>query len=332
VVCGKGALAGGVAHAYSYERKADRFAFSFCTATSPTQIVTSAGPDRKPVAHTRERILGVAEGALSSGEDASFVSYDGTRVSARLYRPSRSLGFRGPRPLVYYVHGGPQGQERPDFSWFSMPLIQFLTMRGFAVFVPNVRGSTGYGLSYTKQVDRDWGGKDRLDHVHAMTRVLPRDRGVDVSRAGLVGRSYGGYMSLTLASRHPQLWKAAVDMFGPYDLTTFLPRIPETWKPYFRIAVGDPDDPADLAMLRERSPAMYIESVRAPLLVIQGANDPRVVEAESRDVVAKLKGLGKKAEILVFPDEGHDVLKFANRVTCYNAIVGFFEKHLGVQP
>ena len=181
-------------------------------------------------------------------------------------------------------------------------------------------------------MDRDWGGKDRLDHVHAMTQVLPRDPGVDVSRAGVVGRSYGGYMSLTLASRHPDLWKAAVDMFGPYDLTKFLSRIPETWKPHFKIAVGDSDVPADLAMLRERSPSTYIESLIAPLLVIQGANDPRVVEAESRDVVAKLKGLGREAEIIVFPDEGHDVLKFANRVTCYNAIAGFFERHLGMQP
>ena len=78
--------------------------------------------------------------------------------------------------MVYYIHGGPQSQERPDFAWFSMPLIQFLTLRGFAVFVPNVRGSTGYGLSYTKHVDKDWGGKDRLDHVHAMTKVLPKDK------------------------------------------------------------------------------------------------------------------------------------------------------------
>ena len=82
---------------------------------------------------------------MSAGEDASFTSFDGTPVSARLYLPSQALGYTGPRPLVYYIHGGPQGQERPDFAWFSMPLIQFLPLQGFAVFVPNVRGSTGYG-------------------------------------------------------------------------------------------------------------------------------------------------------------------------------------------
>ena len=96
-----------------------------------------------------------------------------------------------------------------------MPLIQFLTLRGFAVFVPNVRGSTGYGLNYTKQVDRDWGGQDRLDHVHAMTKILPKDKRLDVKRAAVVGRSYGGYMTLMQAGRHPELWSAACDMFGP---------------------------------------------------------------------------------------------------------------------
>src|SRR5205807_1100019 len=150
--------------------------------------------------------------------------------------------FEGPRPLIYYIHGGPQGQERPDFTWFSMPLIQYLTLGGFAVFVPNVRGSTGYGLSYTRWVDHDFGGKDRLDHVHAMTQVLPQ--------------------------------------------------------------------------------------IRCPLLVIQGKNDSRIIERESRDVVEQLQAAGKQADYLVFEDEGHDVLKYANRVTCYTAIAEFFKTYL----
>jgi dipeptidyl aminopeptidase/acylaminoacyl peptidase len=239
VLCGQGTLSNGVLEAVSYDKDGDRIALSFSTATSPTQLYIIEGRERQTVKRqTNERILGIPDGWLSPGEDASFVSFDGTRVSARLYLPAEGLGFTGARPVVYYVHGGPQGQERPDYAWFSMPLIQFLTLNGFAVFVPNVRGSTGYGLSYTKQVDRDWGGKDRLDHVHAMTEVLPKDKRLDATRAGVVGRSYGGYMTLTQAGRHPELWKAAVDMFGPYDLITFSERIPETWKPYFRIALG----------------------------------------------------------------------------------------------
>ncbi|NJN44092.1 MAG: alpha/beta fold hydrolase, partial [Anaerolineae bacterium] len=224
VLVGQGDLAGGVLKGFSYDKASDCYVFSFTTATTPPQIYSLEGPDRTLKQHTRERVLGIPDGLLSAGEDASFTSFDGLRISARLYLPHESLGYEGKRPVVYYIHGGPQSQEHPDFSWFSMPLIQQLTLNGFAVFVPNVRGSTGYGFDYMKRVVKDWGGQDRLDHVHAMTEVLPRDGRLDLSRAGVVGRSYGGYMTLTLAGRHPELWSAACDMFGPYDLMTFASR------------------------------------------------------------------------------------------------------------
>jgi dipeptidyl aminopeptidase/acylaminoacyl peptidase len=326
VICGREPMDGGVKDSSCYDKSSDRFVLAFSTATSPTQIYTVEGPDRGDVRrHTRERVLGLADECLSPGEDASFTSHDGLRLSARLYLPSPALGYSGRRPLVYYVHGGPQGQERPDFSWFSMPLIQFLTLNGFAVFVPNVRGSTGYGLSYMKHVDHDWGGQDRLDHAHAM-ELLVDDPRLDAGRAAVIGRSYGGYMTLTLAARHPELWSAAVDMFGPYDLLTFIDRLPETWKPYFYIAVGDPQK--DREFLVERSPRHYIDDIQCPLLVIQGQNDPRVIERESRDVVEQLREKGKDVEYLMFPDEGHDVLKYENRVACYVAITNFFKKRL----
>jgi pimeloyl-ACP methyl ester carboxylesterase len=329
VIVGEGPLANGVLEHSHYDKDEDIFTVSFSSAVSPSQIYTIEGKKRNEIVmHTAEKVLGIQEGLLSSGEDASFTSFDGIRVSARLYLPAPQLGFKGKRPLVYYIHGGPQSQERPDFAWFSMPLIQFLTLRGFSVFVPNVRGSTGYGLSYTKHVDRDWGGKDRLDHVHAMTTVLSKDKRVDTSRAAIVGRSYGGYMTLTLAGQHPELWKAACDMFGPYDLLTFSDRIPETWKPYFKIALGDPEIPEEKAFLIERSPKTHLNKMTCPMLVIQGRNDPRVVAKESEDLTAELRKKGKKIELLVFEDEGHDVLKYNNRVACYNAITDFFAKYL----
>jgi pimeloyl-ACP methyl ester carboxylesterase len=329
ILVGKGVLSAGVLEAIRYDPGTDSFAVAFSTATSPTQIYTIEGRDRdRLVRHTNESILGIPQEMLSPGEDLSFTSFDGLRVSARLYMPSPELGYKGMRPVVYYLHGGPQGQERPDFSWFSMPLIQFLTLQGFAVFVPNVRGSTGYGLSYTKHVDRDWGGQDRLDHVFAMENVLPKDERLDVERAGVVGRSYGGYMTLTLAGRHPSLWSAAVDMFGPYDLVTFLERIPPTWKPYFDVALGNPEDPEDLEFLNERSPKTHIDNIDFPMLVIQGRNDPRVVAEESEDLVAHLQEIGKDVEMLLFENEGHGVEKYENKVTCYNAITDFFKETL----
>jgi dipeptidyl aminopeptidase/acylaminoacyl peptidase len=149
-----------------------------------------------------------------------------------------------------------------------------------------------------------------------------------VTRAAVVGRSYGGYMTLTLAGRDTHLWKASCDMFGPYDLLTFSERIPPTWKPYFKLALGDPEIPAEKAFLVERSPKSYLEKMECPMLVIQGRNDPRVVAAESEDLVRELRNKGKDIDILLFEDEGHDVLKYENRVTCYNAIADFFAKYL----
>ncbi len=322
-------LSEGVLEAIKYDQESDKFSVAFSTATSPTQIYTIEGKDRdRLIRHTNESILGIPETLLSPGEDLSYMTFDGLRVSARLYMPSPKLAYHGKRPVVYYLHGGPQGQERPDFSWFSMPLIQFLTLNGFAVFVPNVRGSSGYGLSYTKHVDRDWGGQDRLDHVHALKEVLSQDDRLDVTRAGVVGRSYGGYMTLMLAGCHPELWSAAVDMFGPYDLVTFLERIPPTWKPYFHVALGNPEKAEDLAFLKERSPKTYIENIQFPLLVIQGRNDPRVVAEESEDLVEHLQSIGKDVDLLLFENEGHGVEKYENKVKCYNAITEFFKKAL----
>lgn len=322
-VVGAGRLNGGVLQHLAYDKQSGRYAISFSTATSPSQLYTIG--DSQVVQLTHEHILGIPEHLLSAGETASYTSHDGLTIPARLYLPSKELGFTGKRPVVLYVHGGPQSQERPDFSWFSMPLIQFLTMQGFAVFVPNVRGSAGYGLQYMKRVDHDWGGKDRLDQVAGLDR-LRSDVRLDLDRAGVIGRSYGGYMTLTLAGRHPGLWKAACDMFGPYNLFTFMDRLPETWKTYMYLAVGHPE--REKEFLVERSPSTYMSQLACPLLVIQGRNDPRVVEAESRDLVEQLRAEGKTIEFLVFENEGHDVLKFENKVRCYNEIAGFFKKHL----
>jgi dipeptidyl aminopeptidase/acylaminoacyl peptidase len=338
VICGQGALAqgalsNGVLQSIRYEKASGAYALSFSTAMSPAQIFVaektfevSENPEGLGFAQlTRERSLGIAPSLLSAGEDASYTSHDGLRISARLYLPAAELGYGGPRPVVFYIHGGPQSQERPDFTWFSMPLIQFFTLNGFAVFVPNVRGSHGYGLDYTKRVDRDWGGLDRLDHVAAFEH-LKADPRLDMARAGVMGRSYGGYMTLIQVGWHPDLWKAAVDMFGPYDLFTFVDRLPEAWKTYFYLALGHPERDRDF--LVERSPSTRLSNLACPLLVIQGRNDPRVRAAESEDLVNALRGQGKQVELLIFENEGHDVTRFENKVRCYNEIVRFFGEWL----
>ncbi len=308
-------------------KKRRGYAFSFTSATVPSQIYLCAVKQKpKYTMLSNEKVLGIPGEYLSSGEDASYTTFDGLRISARIYFPSDALHLKAPYPLVLYVHGGPQGQERPDFTWFSMPLIQYLTLNGFAVFVPNVRGSTGYGQTFMKMVDHDWGGKDRLDLVEGLKVLEAKEPRVDSKNRGVIGRSYGGYMTLTLAGRHPDLWKAAVDMFGPYNLFTFMERLPETWRTYFYLTVGNPDK--DKEFLTERSPATYIDNVKCSMMMIQGRNDPRVVEKETFDVVERLRSRGLPVEYLVFEDEGHDVIKFRNRVICYKKITEFFKAQL----
>jgi len=303
------------------------YVLSFSKANSPAQICLYPADSslETPEVLSRERILGIDQKLLSQGEDASYTSFDGLRISARLYLPSEHLGFEGPRPLVLYVHGGPQSQERPDFTWFSMPLIQFLTLNGFAVFVPNVRGSSGYGLQYMKHVDHDWGGKDVQDHIQGLM-MLEKDSRINSSNRAVIGRSYGGFMTLTLASRHPDLWSAACDMFGPYDLPAFINRLPESWRTFFYLAMGHPEK--DREFLLERSPKTYLKNIKCPMLIIQGRNDPRVLAEESKEVAENLRANGVDTEFLVFEDEGHDVIKFKNKVLCYTKIVDFFKKHL----
>lgn len=328
VVCGEGALADGTAESIRYDEASGTYAISFSTASSPSQLVLVTGDAPKQATFlTRNRVLGIPEHLLAGGEDAGFTSHDGLHIPARLYLPAAALGYEGKRPVVVYIHGGPQGQERPDFTWFSMPLIQFLTLNGMAVFVPNVRGSSGYGLDYTKHVDRDWGGADRLDHVAGLASLAGHPR-VDTGRAGVIGRSYGGYMTLMQAGLHPDLWSAAVDMFGPYNLVTFLERIPATWRPYFEIVLGHPERDRD--WLLERSPSTYLHRLACPMLVIQGRNDPRVVAAESEDLVRTLQAQGKDVSLLLFENEGHDVTKLENKVRCYSEIARFFAERLNI--
>ena len=332
-LCGSQVLNEGVLCGHDFElRKTPNktevgYVISYAKANDPAQLYLypTGSTAKTPIALSRERVLGIHQKFLSLGEDVSYTSFDGLRISARLYLPSKELGFKGPRPLVLYVHGGPQSQERPDFSWFSMPLIQYLTLNGFAVFVPNVRGSSGYGMKYMKKVDHDWGGKDRLDHVEGL-RTLEKDPRIDSSRRAVIGRSYGGFMTLTLVARHSELWKAACDMFGPYDLISFIHRLPQTWQTFFFLSVGDPVKDAEF--LVERSPKTYLKNIKCPMLIIQGKNDPRVVITESKDVVNDLKTNGVESEFLVFEDEGHDVIKFKNKVLCYTTITDFFKKYL----
>jgi dipeptidyl aminopeptidase/acylaminoacyl peptidase len=261
---------------------------------------------------------GFAEDELVDVEAISYPTFDDRQIPAWLYRPREA---NGRVPVVLAIHGGPEAQEHPLYN----PLYQYLLSRGVAVLATNIRGSTGYGKSYQRLIQRDWGGGDLKDWDHAVKWLHEQDW-VDRERIGVWGGSYGGFAVLTCVTRLPDYWAAAVDIFGPYNLITFAKAVPPTWRRMMKRFVGDPDEDADL--LRERSPMTYVENAKAPLLVIQGAKDPRVVKGESDQLVEKLRSLGRTVEYIVFDDEGHGFTKRKNELTTMRASAEWLQTYL----
>jgi dipeptidyl aminopeptidase/acylaminoacyl peptidase len=266
---------------------------------------------------TESRIGGLREEELVEIELVSFPTFDGRDIPAWLYRPD----VDGKAPVVLSIHGGPEAQERPLYQ----PLYQYLLSRGIGVLATNIRGSTGYGKSYQRLVQRDWGGGDMRDWEHAVKWLQQQDW-VDGDRIGVCGGSYGGFAVLTCVTRLPDYWAAAVDIFGPSNLVTFAKAVPPTWKRFIARFVGDPETEVDFLM--ERSPITYVENVKTPLLVIQGATDPRVVKGESDQMVEKLRELGRDVEYVVFDDEGHGFTKRTNELKAYRLAADWLEQHL----
>ena len=278
-------------------------------------VVETATGEARPV--TESRLAGLRSDGLVAPELVSYESFDGRRIPAWLSRPARE----GRVPVVLWIHGGPEVQERPSYRG----LFQYLLSRGIAVLATNIRGSTGYGKTYQTLIHHDWGGGDLEDWRHAAEWLRAQDW-VDADRMGVVGGSYGGFACLTCVTRLPEYWAVGVDIFGPSNLVTAARAVPPTWKRLMAKWVGDPD--TEQEFLLERSPITYIEDIRAPLLVIQGATDPRVVKGESDQIVERLRELGREVAYEVFEDEGHGFTRFTNEMKAYGLAAEWLKRHL----
>ncbi|HEY0934918.1 MAG TPA: S9 family peptidase [Trebonia sp.] len=274
------------------------------------------------------RLLFEARPALSGYELAamepfSFPARDGLVVHGYVTFPP-GLG-RASLPAVVDVHGGPQVRD----TWGYNPEAQWLANRGYLCVQVNYRGSTGYGKAFVAAGDREWGGKMHDDLIDAVDYAA-RQGWADRSRVAIYGGSYGGYAALVGAAFTPDVFCCAVDIVGPSNLKTLLETIPPYWAPmiaqlYRR--VGNPETDADF--LWSRSPLSRAHDIRIPLLIAQGANDPRVKQAESEQIVAALTEAGIDHEYLLFPDEGHGFAKPENRIKFYTAAERFLAKYLG---
>lgn len=268
---------------------------------------------------TRPRLDGYD---LAPMTPVSFSARDGLKVRGYLTAPDAPAGKK--LPLVVLVHGGPWVRDR----WGFHPEAQWLASLGLACLQVNYRGSAGFGKRFLHAGDREWGAKMQDDLTDAVAWAVASGL-ADPKRVAIYGGSYGGYAALAGAAFTPDVYRCAVDVVGPSNLITLIKSIPPYWEPMKRIfdlRVGDVDK--EVEFLKSRSPLFHAHRIEIPLLIAQGANDPRVKQAEAEQIVDALKAKGKTVDYLLFPDEGHGFAKPENRLKFYAAAEAFLARHL----
>jgi dipeptidyl aminopeptidase/acylaminoacyl peptidase len=292
---------------------------SDATPATPYVIEVATGTARKIIDPLPEALRGRE---MAVGETVHIPSFDGKAVPAFVFKPSGA----GPFPAIIDVHGGPTSQSHRDFGGFR----QYLVSKGFVVLVPNVRGSTGYGKSYTKLDNHDFGGGPLKDVV-ACKQWLAAHASVDARRVVVMGGSYGGYMALAAATFTPTEFAALVDLFGVSDLKSLVEGFPAYWmsgaESIYR-KFGDPKNPADAQYQHDRSPLYFLDKVARPILVVQGDHDARVKKDQSDRVVQALKQRNVPVHYLVLKDEGHGFSRNESIVTTYHAVDRFLDRYI----
>jgi dipeptidyl aminopeptidase/acylaminoacyl peptidase len=295
-----------------------RLAMTIGGATRPTDIWVLDIASKKSWQVTRSAHPGVLLTKLQRPELVTFKAHDGLELSGWLYRPP---GVTRPAPYVISFHGGPEGQERPVFR----SDYQALVAQGIGVFAPNVRGSSGYGKAF---VNLDNGERriESLKDIKACVDFLVGQRIANPRKLGVTGGSYGGYMTMAALTEYPDLFAAGANLFGIVNFETFFSHSEPWMGAISTIEYGDPKTQKDL--LHKLSPIHKIDRIKAPLMVLHGANDTNVPVIEAEQTVAALKKRGLPVEYVLFPDEGHGWRKTANRITSTVAITRFFAKYL----
>ncbi len=269
-----------------------------------------------------EAIPALADYTLAPMQAVRYRARDSRQIEAYLTLPpgreAKNL------PAVIFPHGGPWHRD----AWGYNPLAQWLANRGYAVLQPNFRGSSGYGKDHLNAGNKQWGRAMQDDLTDAVRWLL--EQGIaDPKQIAIMGGSYGGYATLAGLAFTPELYAAGVDIVGPSNLFTLLETIPPYWKPLvalFYTRMGHPEQDAEL--LRAVSPLFHADRIRAPLLIGQGANDPRVKRAESLQIVEALREKGKPVEYVEYPDEGHGFMKPENRLDFFRRAEEFLEEHV----
>jgi dipeptidyl aminopeptidase/acylaminoacyl peptidase len=262
---------------------------------------------------------------LVSMKPICYTARDGLTIPSYLTLPKGVPANK--LPVVLFIHGGPWARD----DWGYDPVAQFLANRGYAVLQPNFRGSTGYGKKFLNAGNKQWGTGPMQNDITDGVNYLIKQGIADPKRVVIAGGSYGGFATLAGLAFTPELYAAGFDIVGPSNIITLLNSIPPYWEPMkktFAIRVGDKDNPSDRKMLEAQSPLFSAKNIKAPLFVVQGANDPRVKKAESDQIIVALRDLGRKIEYMVAPDEGHGYRGLENRIAMYAAMEKFLATNL----
>ena len=274
---------------------------------------------------TRSATAGLDMGAMVVPTHHSFRAVDGTTLHGLLYLPRQpSTGSR--LPVVLSVHGGPTGHATPRFN----PTHQYLLTRGIAIFDFNYRGSTGYGKTYARLNDRRLRVNELYDLRDAVTWLRQR-KDIDGGRVAIMGGSYGGYLTMAALARLPDMFASGIAFVGVSDWITAFEGTSPMLQASDRIEYGDVKNPGDREFFRHLSPITHVDKVRAPAMLVHGANDPRDPVSQSDDFVRAIRTRGGTAEYLRFPDEGHSVRKLSNRIILYRRVAAFLERTLALK-
>jgi dipeptidyl aminopeptidase/acylaminoacyl peptidase len=265
---------------------------------------------------------------LVAGEVVRFKSFDGLDIPCLLYKP-KGIGPGQKVPVLLVIHGGPGGQTRLNYS----PANQYLLNHGYALLAVNNRGSSGYGKSFFAADDRKHGAEDLRDCIEAKKYLATLDY-IDTDKVGIYGGSYGGYMVMAALAFAPEEFKVGVNLFGVTNWLRTLKSVPPYWESFRKalyVELGDPFT-ADSIALYNKSPLFHANKITKPFIVLQGHNDPRVLQVESDEIVAAARKNGVPVEYVIFPDEGHGFVKKENQIKASEEVLKFLDKYLKEIP
>lgn len=306
-----------------FSRDESRVAFLINSATSPSNLHVVDLESQAHAQLTNALNPAISEAEMVDAEIVRFESFDGLEIPGVLYRP-HGASAEHPVPALVWVHGGPGGQSRVGYS----ATIQHLVNHGYAIYAANNRGSSGYGKTFYHMDDRRHGEEDLMDIVSAGEWLRQQDW-VNADQVGVIGGSYGGYMTAAALTFHPDAFEVGINIFGVTNWERTLASIPPWWESFREALYDEMGDPAtDAERHRAISPLFHAENVTQPMLVVQGANDPRVLQVESDELVAAVRANGVPVEYVLFPDEGHGFRRRENRITASEAYVSFLDEYL----